>query len=151
MIIVMPLYVRREAHQNTFYSAVGFQTQQCAFVMDEIKLHIPPTADFLPISLRLGVRQIFSSFYNRDVCIQKTVAYFGDKVVPILHGLFIVCFQMVKKQAANTSCFLTMRVVKILIAFLFKIGIKLRRMLIAGFFAYFVETFSIFFKQVIGR
>ena len=60
IFILDPGHVRRQRHQDRFRVAAGFQAEQCAAVVKQIKFHIASAFDLQGLSVFFGPRSIFS-------------------------------------------------------------------------------------------
>src|ERR1044071_6385107 len=113
MMVIHPLHVRWQAHQDTLHTPVGLQPEKRPFVMYQVELYIASAADFLPCPVFFGIWEVLSSFHDRHISAVEAVAYFGHKIIPLLHTQAIGSFAMVKEQPAYTPGFITVCIPKV--------------------------------------
>ena len=88
---------------------------------------------------------------NRQISGQKSIAHVCYESIPLIKTVRVVRTAIVKKQAADAPCFITMMIPKIGIAFLFVVGVKVRIVFVTNGFTNLVKVGCIFFKKIIGR
>src|SRR5687767_6049742 len=119
--------------------------------MYEVELGIPATTDLLPVFLLFRKRFVFVPGYNRQVGGNKRIATGFCELHPELQVPFFIRPLVIIKNATNTPALMVaVKVYKIVIAFLFELGVQHRVKLIACVFISTMKMPRIFFKKIIG-
>src|SRR5215203_5878660 len=113
--------------------------------MHQVKFYVTATTNFLPMFIFFGVGGSLSLFYNRNICVYKSITTCFPKVHPKICIVSFIWSLVIVKYPSNTTSFLiTMPVYEILITFFFKFWIEGNIKLVACIFIGLMEVFCIF-------
>src|SRR5690606_24771455 len=128
MMVIYPLHVRGQTHQDAFYPAVGFQAEQGAFVVHQVEFHITAPADLLPGPVLRSVLQVFPFFNNWNISLQEAISYISHILIPVFEGSCVRGLAIIKKQTSDSPGFFAVGVPEVIIAFFLVLDRKSTRL-----------------------
>src|SRR6476620_4073298 len=115
--------------------------------MYKVKLHIPAPPDFLPVFVFRSKWHVLSSFYYWYIGLNKSIAACLAKIHPEVHIMLFTRTLVIIEYTTYASSFITpVRVYKVIIAYLFKIGVKAVVETVTYIFIHLVKMPGVFFK-----
>src|SRR6185436_7686484 len=97
--VIDPAHERREAHQDRLRSTAGLEPEDRASIIEEVEFHIAPAAIQLVLTVPLGKRFVAPLFRDRNVGIEKGIAYRGDESEILL----AIPIDVVEEDAADPA------------------------------------------------
>lgn len=91
-MVVFPLGLRREAHQDRLRPSIRFQSEFCPSVPDEVEFNITPASQMLPLFFTLAIGKTAVLVHEVDIDRRKRTAYIFDKGEALFLGKTVLSF-----------------------------------------------------------
>src|SRR5688572_11879093 len=122
-MIINPVGLWRQAHQDGFRAPIGFKTEFGTTIPYQVKFNVPSSSKILPLLLAVVMGKGTVLFHKKCINGSEGRTYSLDKFKSRCFGKRVIIFQVIEKYSANAAGLIPVPDKKIIIRPFFEIGI----------------------------
>src|SRR5690349_17347888 len=150
-MIVFPVCLGWETHEDRFGSSIRFQSELCAAVPHQVEFDIAPASEILPLLVAVCERDRVILFHEVPVKGRERLADTLDERKPRLLCQAAFAFQVIEKYSADSARFIAVTDEEIVVSPFFEVGVVGGMMLVADLLQVIVKIFRVCFVNVMRR
>ncbi|EAU64174.1 hypothetical protein STIAU_8744 [Stigmatella aurantiaca DW4/3-1] len=148
VMVIEPPHLGRQRHEDGLRAPLRLQAEHRAPVVHEVELHVAPTADLLPETLRLGGGDVLAALGDGQVRRQERAARIHHERQLALQ---VLSAQILEEQPAHPPALLAVAQVEVLVAGALEARVVGRIVPVAHRLQRAVEVHRVLIIEVVGR